>query len=906
MKRNYSTIRVGKWMFAILAFSFFNVLGQSGVTGLKVEYREAPLGIDMDAPRFSWQMATNPMKRGQFQTAYQVIVSDEAEAVVWDSQKQESDSSSGVKYGGGVLTPGTKYNWQVKVWDETGSVTTASSWFETGLMDPDPRSDAWHGAQWIGGGDEELVLYSHYLSVFKMVYSLQLDEPSESTAASFVFGANDRRLMDKDKNIQGVGVQKDESYIRFELDITKVNGKEDGLAKFNVYRVGYTPDDSNAEPVRSYDIPSSLLNETNKYEKHTFHVSAVFGLFEVFLDGTSGEHKISDNDDDSPPPRGKIGFNLNPVGKGNDYISFPMIADIGFYAGAHQKAQFSEVQIRNYRAPSNVLFKEDMPVDTSYSGIYQSFNIEHPEFTVTKGGYQIGGGARGSFVVADPSRNAAPMLRTTFNTSEKKIKKARVYATARGIYELYLNGERVGDDYFNPGLTQYNKTQIYQTYDVTDQLKEHGKNALGAWLSEGWWSGNITYSGENWNYFGDRQSLLAQLVITYDDDSEQVITTNDTAWKLYTDGPIRYGSFFQGEVYDATREKAIDDWALPDYKDSGWKSPLVVSLEETAYLSDEFQYYDLKLIGQIGENPTIVRELVPQAVEEVRPGVFVYDMGQNMVGFPKVTLPAGMAGDTVTFRYAEVKYPDLSEYKQNTGMVMLENIRAALTQDLYFRNGGGSAETFQPRFTFHGYRFLEISGIEQPLPLENVKGMVVSSIRELASDYKTSNELVNKLWENITWSLRSNFLSIPTDTPARNERMGWSGDINVFSAASTYLADVGPFLSQHLLAMRDIQRKDGRFTDVAPVGGGFGGTLWGSAGIIVAWQVYQQYGDLALLQVHYDAMKKYVEFLNSRIDPETGVLNEGPLGDWLSPEGYKNDDTMLWAAYHLHDLEILA
>ena len=236
-------------------------------------------------------------------------------------------------------------------------------------------------------------------------------------------------------------------------------------------------------------------------------------------------------------------------------------------------------------------------------------------------------------------------------------------------------------------------------------------------------------------------------------------------------------------------------------------------------------------------------------------------------------------------------------------MVMLENIRAALTQDIYIRKGG--EETIRPRFTFHGFRFLEITGVDVPVPMENIKGLVISSIESLSSNYETSNELVNKLWENITWSLRGNFLSIPTDTPARNERMGWSGDINVFSKASTFLADVGPFLDRHLLAMRDIQRADGRFTDVAPVGGGFGGTLWGSAGIIVAWEVYQQYGDLALLAEHYDAMKRYEAFLSSKINPETGVINEGPLGDWLSPEGFKNEDTAFWTAYHLRNMEIL-
>jgi alpha-L-rhamnosidase len=288
----------------------------------------------------------------------------------------------------------------------------------------------------------------------------------------------------------------------------------------------------------------------------------------------------------------------------------------------------------------------------------------------------------------------------------------------------------------------------------------------------------------------------------------------------------------------------------------------------------------------------------------VRPSVFVYDMGQNMVGVPQILIKNGKKGQVITLRYAEVKYPNLPDYKGNEGMVMMENIRAALSQDVYILRGGD--ETIQPRFTFHGYRYMEVTGIEKAIPISDVRGLVISSVAELASSYETSNPLVNKLWQNITWSLRSNFLSIPTDCPARNERMGWSGDISVFSRSATYLTDADLFLRRHLLSMRDIQAESGRFTDVAPVGGGFGGTLWGSAGIVVAWETYQQYGDVPLLKEHYDAMKRYIQFLETKVDTKTGILNEGPLGDWLSPEGNKNDNTLFWMAYFAYDLDIMS
>ncbi|WP_375324256.1 family 78 glycoside hydrolase catalytic domain [Flagellimonas sp. GZD32] len=891
----------------VLFLLFLNIsilaTGQISIEKLKVDYMEKPLGIDIQTPNFSWQMQSNDNKRGHQQQAYQIIVTDEDGLVVWDSKKQKGTESIGITYQGEALQGKTRYIWKVIVYDENGKSFEGTSWFETGVMESNPKAKAWNNAEWIGGSDDDLVFYSHYLSVFKLEYAIQLDEKSKSTKGAIVFGANDKRLMDKNLNVQGVENGQGESFVAFELDISQVDGSETGLAQLHVYRVGYDVGDTKDKPIYSFPIPNTLVNLENKYDKHTIYVDAIFGLFDVYLDEREPENRISKSDLENPSPWGSQGFNLNPVGRGNDYISFPMVADIGFWAKKGQKMVVSELKVKNFRSPSNDLFHENLQDGTPYSGVFEAA-VKDDQFSVSELGFNIVGANEGAFIVADPSKNAAPMLRSEFALQSKEVKKARLYVTSRGVYEIYLNGERVGDSYFTPGLTQYNKHQMYQTYDLTEQIKSNGKdNVLGAWLGEGWWSGNITYSGENWNYFGDRQSLFGQLIVTYTDGTEQVLTTNARDWKLFTDGPVRYGSFFQGEVYDAAKERAIQDWSTSNYDDSFWKSASEVPLEGTAYLSEELGYDDMQLVGQIGENPSIVKTLAPKEAKEVRPGVFVYDMGQNMVGFPEIDLPAGKAGDTITLRYAEVTYPDLDASGDNVGMVMLENIRAALAQDIYIRKGG--KETIRPRFTFHGFRYLELTGVDEGLPTSSIKGHVISSIKDLSSKYETSNELVNRFWENITWSLRGNFLSIPTDTPARNERMGWSGDINVFSEASTYLANVEPFLKRHLLGMRDIQREDGRFTDVAPVGGGFGGTLWGSAGIVIPWELYQQYGDVKVLEEHYDAMKDYLSFLDSKIDKEAEILNEGPLGDWLSPEGFKNDNTLFWTAYHLYNLDIL-
>lgn len=843
------------------------------VKNLKTEYAETPLGIDVSLPRFSWQMESSATIRGQQQTAYQITVSDEKGKLMWDSGKTQGGLSLNIEYQGAPLQPSTRYSWTVNVWNQKGEQMSETSRFETGLMSSDDAYQGWSGAKWIGGSDKDRVLYAHYLPVFRLEYSLQLDKRLKSTCAGFIYGANDERLMNKNKNLYQLENRKNESYIKVELDIAPISIKKEAV--LNVYRVGYHPNDKPNIPLVSFFIPQNLIHKDNMYGCHTITLSSDLGFTRFYIDNAEKE----------------IGaINLNPLGQGGDFISFPVVGDMGFTVPAKQAASFSKVKIANFRSPRNVIA------------------------TVKDEAYRVAGGTNGSFETFTPKGNSSPMLRTVFNSHDTEITKARLYVTARGIYEVYLNGRRVGNDYFNPGVTQYNKTHLYQTFDVTDYVHA-GQNAIGALLAEGWWSGGATFTGENWNFFGDRQSLLAKLVITYKDGQEKVVVTDPSTWQYCNNGPILYGSFFQGEVYDAMKDLEVEGWSTASYNaNSNWKPAVEVALDGNISTSGNpnmpwvNDYSDYKLIGQYGQTVKAVNELTATSVEEVRPGVFVYDMGQNMVGVPQINLSGIKPGTKICLRYAEVKYPDLPEYKGNVGMIMLENIRAAMAQDIYIAKGG--QETIHPRFTYHGYRFVEITGMDAPLPIESVKGVVLSSIHELASHYETSNALVNKLWKNITWSSSGNFLSIPTDCPQRNERLGWAGDISVFSRTATYLADVPQFLRRYLQSMRDVQRTDGRFPDIAPLGGGFGGLLWGSAGITVPWECYQQYGDKVLLNEHYDAMKQYIHhILDKMIDKETGLLVQdrawGDLGDWLGLEDEKNDKSLLWEAYFIYDLQLM-
>ncbi len=841
------------------------------IKNLQTEYAVTPLTIEVAHPRFSWQMASD--KPGCYQTAYQLIVLNETNQEVWNSGKVSNSESLNIRYSGDSLKPGTQYTWRLTVWDQQKNKHEATSWFETGLMNS--HASAWDGAKWIGGSDEHLVLYSQYLPVFKINFTIQLDEKSKSTRAGFIYGANDARLMDKNKNIYKLANSKDSSYVLVELNISALDSN--GKARLNIYRAGYVPNDKTETPIISFEISPTLISKQNRYERHTVFLSSELGNTDFYINGEQKANKVGS-------------INLNPYGRGGDFVAFPVVADIGYKLKSNQHAVFTNIQIRNFRAPSNIL----------YSGNLNQKESHNPSAIIK---------------TINPSKNAMPMLRSGFNV-KSEISKARLYVTSRGIYDMYINGKRVGEDYLNPGSTQYNKTQFYQTYDVTDYL-QHGQNGIGAILGEGWWSGGSTFIGGNWNFFGDRQSLLAKLVITYTDGKTDVIRTNPETWKYFNNGPIVYSSLFQGEVYDATKEKLIEGWSTASYNDSAWdpcvEVPLVGTInttENTGNVPSVDDYSKLKLIGQYGTTVQKIKELTAVSLEEIRPGVFIYDMGQNMAGVPRIYLKNTQPGQVVTLRFAEVKYPDLPTYRDNTGMIMLENIRAAMAQEIYIANGG--AATIAPRFTFHGFRYIEITGIDQPLPLNDVRAEVLSSIHELSSHYETSNPLVNKLWENITWSSYANFLSIPTDCPQRNERLGWSGDISVFARTASFLSTMPQFLRRHLLAMRDVQREDGRFPDVAPLGVGFGEMLWGSAGITVAWESFQQYDDKDLLEEHYPAMRQYMEYLLRDINPETGIFKEkeqkkwSSLGDWLSLEDRNNEKLLFWEAYLIYDLDIMS
>lgn len=874
---------------------------QFSLTDLQVNHMTAPKGLDEQIPRFSWQMKRsekNQKPAVQRQIAYEIHVKDEDGRIVWDSGKVEAGGSVDIAYSGSALKPEKPYIWTVQVWDQDGDVKEAQSVFETGLNVLRQGEGNWQGAKWIGG-DDDLPLNSQSLAVYRIKTKIQLAKGS--SRAGFLFGANDSRLMEKGKNLWGESAGKDKSWIKVVLDVSALQKYPLAQAKLQLYRQGYSAKDNADYPLAEFTVPRKSINAHNLYQTHSIQVTSNHGILRFIVD-----------DEEIPLPKVNFwtnGYVINPAGPGGDYISYPMVADIGFSMDAGQKANFSELEICNYRRPENAVFRENLSGIADKSIFSGKLGV-----SVSPTGYFVDGGSKGTMVLSNPSHGAMPMLRTVFLNKGKTVKRARLYATSRGIYDVYINGSRVSDDYFAPGFTQYDKTQLYQVYDVTNFLK-NGANAIGAQLAEGWWSGAITFQGENWNYFGDRQSLLAKLVITYMDGSQQVLTTQPDVWKYYKDGPVRNGSLFQGESYDALHEAAVKGWSLADYSGTGWQAAREIPVNEsTAYIGTwkhcmtgmekRQDYQNVTLVGQEGSSVKSIQRLKAKSVHKIADKVYIYDMGQNMAGVPCIHVSAGQAGKVVTLRYAEMLYPYDKLDKKHGGELMLENIRGALATDTYRLKGG--SEVISPRYTYHGYRYIEISGLPE-LPLDSVQGDVLSSVSKETGMYQTSDSTVNRLYENICWSMRANFFSIPTDCPQRNERMGWSGDLSMFARTAGYLTDTDRFLARHLQALRDLQDNNGRFGDIAPIGNGFGGILWGSVGITVPWELYCQYGDRSILIEHYEAMKRYADYLETCVGAD-GTISEHTileLGDWLGPENSRNDVGFLLSTYELYDLDIM-
>jgi alpha-L-rhamnosidase len=486
-----------------------------------------------------------------------------------------------------------------------------------------------------------------------------------------------------------------------------------------------------------------------------------------------------------------------------------------------------------------------------------------------------------------PALAPSPYLRKEFRL-EKPVRRARLYATARGVYEMYVNGKRVGNHVLAPGWTDYRRRVQYQTYDVTGLLAE-GRNALGAVLGDGWYAGFVGFDPKHRGaHYGSRPQLLVQLNVGYEDGTTQTIVS-DGSWKSST-GPILYSDLLVGESYDARRE--MPGWDEPGFDDSDWYSVGVEELEAPP------------LVAQPDEGVRVTREVAAKTVTEPRSGLYVFDMGQNMVGWVRLKVE-GEPGTEVILRHAEVLNPD--------GTIYTTNLRFARATDRYVLRGEGE-EVYEPRFTFHGFRYVEVSGYPGEPPLEAITGRVVHSATPPTGSFECSSPMVNKLQSNIVWGQRGNFLSIPTDCPQRDERLGWMGDAQIFVRTAAFNMDVAAFFKKWMVDVEDAQSPEGAFPDVAPLFGDRseaflkkGSPAWGDAGVIVPWTIYKTYDDTRIVKRHYDAMTRWMQYLREA-NPDMLRRNKmgNNYGDWLSPKGGYTPKDLLATAYWAYDARLMA
>jgi len=477
----------------------------------------------------------------------------------------------------------------------------------------------------------------------------------------------------------------------------------------------------------------------------------------------------------------------------------------------------------------------------------------------------------------------------------KTVQSARLYVTALGSYLAFINGNQLAPDVLTPDFTDYRKRVVYQVYDVTGSLVK-GNNVISAVLGNGWYGSGLTWIGMH--FFPPPNRFIAQLELAYADGSHETVVS-DESWKAAA-SPILSSTIYGGEVYDARLEQV--GWKKSGFNDSAWKLAEVAAAPAIAVSAEKTQ------------PARVVATLNPKSVTPLANGTYIFDMGQNMVGWATLKVK-GPAGTKVRLRFAEILNPD--------GTIYTANLRNADATDVYILRGGNDndndEETFAPHFTFHGFRYVEMTGYPGTPPLDAIQGDVVSSLSgDPVAKLTTSSDLVNQMWSIGTWGQRGNFLSIPTDCPQRDERLGWMGDAGVFWRTGSYNFNIAAFSQKFMLDIVDAQNRQGAFANVSPNAlpssadeaqdssperddsDRTGAPGWGDAGVIVPWTTWLQYGDKAIIEENWDAMQRWMDFIQTRNPNFLRAKALGPnYADWLAPDGNTNKDLLATAYWSL-------
>lgn len=771
-----------------------------GIYDLKTEYLHNPIGIDICNPTFSWKLKSDIRARKQI--AYEIVVALDMELqnIVWNSGKVIVDVNH-VIYEGPKLEGTTRYYWYVAIWNELGKKYRSELvWFETGLMGTD--STLWQGAQWIG--NPKPTINTAALNSYSFFTTYQVESGNQ---AGIVFSARNK-----------------DNYILCEVDMDKrlVTFYEYCDNAWNGSRMeGNVKTKTILGNPCGYQIPLEAVRSGEEFKEHEIEIVASKRVVSLHINKTAiiKEEEI-------------LPMNAAFKPRKTDLMS------IGFKQ-RNSKAIYDNICIRN-------LETKEIYYEKTKDGKFGILSI-------------LGSKENGKLVVWNTFELMCPVPSVNVGkvfSIEKEVKSARLYASARGFYQAYLNGQKIGDDYYNPGFTDYRLRIQYQTYDVTDLLSS-GANVLGTTVAKGYYTGYCGYVGPM--VYGTATSFIGQLVIQYVDGTKEILITDET-WS-YTDmGPYIDSDYLDGETYDA---RLFIDWSTLANEDSHWIpcgiKPWPTTVTPTnGSLKEEVQF---RLSAQMGPTAKVEREIVKATMVENPKGHYVYDFGQNLVGTIRLKVK-GKRGDSIKIRYGEMSYKN--------GEIYIMNVRSAANTDIYTLKGDVEGEEYIPTFTSHGFRYVEITGngyeLNSSSLVVDITALVITNVHDLTGEFQCSNDLVNKLQQNIQWGQRGNSLLVWTDCPQRNERFGWTGDAQVFMKTAAFNMDVMAFTRKWLLDVMDGQllyNRDGAVPDTAPLGGdnrpaGCGG--WGDAAVIVPWRLYEAYGNKRVLEESYDMMKKWVDY----------------------------------------------
>ena len=799
----------------------------------RTECIDRPMGLEVTQPRFSW--ALESASQGVRQTAYRVLVAS-SEALLstgpdlWDSGRVESDRCFDVSYQGHALLSGQRAWWRVEVWTNRDSAPAVPE--ATWFEMGLLRPGDWL-AQWLAIEDAE-------------------EKADRAAGLHWIWG--------------GEGLNPKLQKFRFRCTLPGKSVKAELLlsAKDNLKGVWVNGRPVALPPSRQVfwgtmlRLPVELVAGMNVVcvaaTANTGGFAppdggAVAALLKVTgADGhvtrfTTGPDWLTSNGDagDEPAPSGVAG--ANGAAGTNDAAGDNDAAAASGTVAANGKASSDSSQAMANMAPGWTRLDFN---DSGWSGAVPSKAHTQCE--------------------PWPARPAM-LVRHEFNVA-KPVARARLYATALGAYEPRINGQRVGDAHLSPEVSVASDHVFYQCYDATNLLVQ-GSNAIGALVGDGWYASAFTWQNERYSLGAGPRRFLAQLVVDYRDGSRDVIGTGPQ-WRM-AESAIRSSEIYNGEDYDARAE--IPGWDGAGFDAGAWKECALGEKPAS------------KLLAQIDPPIRVTRTLPVAKLLKPRPGVFVCDFGQNFSGWCRLKV-SGAAGTTVQLRYAEILQP--------SGDVDMSNLRGAKATDRYTLRGNPAGETYEPRFTYHGFRYVEITGLPGDLSAESVLGIVVHTDAAVTGELTVRNKTVQAIWNNAFWSQRSNFFGVPTDCPQRDERMGWMGDIQVFLDAAAFNMDVDAFIRRFMTEVRAGQTPDGGFPVVTPQPLTFPEMVtsgWSDAGVILPWTLYRRYGETRVIEENWQAMEGWMRYMAGP-NPDF-IFRHGrgiDLGDWLSVDAKQPAD----------------